>query len=296
MSMGTPSSQDRHEPFDSEEANAARAYRALPGGEPSEELDARILAAARTTMALPRRRPRPWYLSAGFGVAAATVMAAGIGWQLGWLGGVPGNVTMPAATQRSDAGAAARQQPARAEEVERVDIDLIMQERKAQDLASKPAAPEPAATPAAPPAPAAPEFRRRDNASPPPAASDDLRDAAPVVRSEPTPQPFPAESEASSEADAELDATAPAGSAREQTTAAPRQDTPVAARSAELAKQIALPPWSEDAALDPEAWLERIRERVRQGDRQGAEFSLRRFVLMHPRRAVPRELQRLLVE
>ncbi len=284
-----------HEPFDREEANAARAYRALPGGEPSEELDARILAAARTIVASSRRHPRPWFMSAGFGAAAAAVLAAGIGWQLGWLGSVPGSVTTPAATQRNEAGAAARQNSAPEEAVERVDIDFIKSEPNAEAPAQKPVV--------APAAPPAPEIRRRNApppAPPPPAASDDLRDAAPRVLSEPTlsspaPQPFPAESAASAETDAVLGATAPAGSAREQTSG-PRRDAPAAASGAGLAKQIALPPWSEDATLEPEAWLERIRERVRQGDRQGAEFSLQRFVLSHPQRAVPRELQRLLVE
>jgi hypothetical protein len=68
------------------------------------------------------------------------------------------------------------------------------------------------------------------------------------------------------------------------------------ARSAQLAKLAGLPPWTEDAALAPEPWLERIRDRVQAGDRQSAEYSLRRFVLAHPDRRVPRDLQRLLVE
>ena len=67
-------------------------------------------------------------------------------------------------------------------------------------------------------------------------------------------------------------------------------------RAAGLAKEAALPPWAEDVKLATDAWLERIRDRVQRGDRQGAEHSLRRFVLEHPRQRVPRDLQRLLVE
>lgn len=67
-------------------------------------------------------------------------------------------------------------------------------------------------------------------------------------------------------------------------------------RNGQLGKLTGLPPWAEDAALAPEPWLERIRDRVQAGDRQGAEHSLRRFVLAHPERPVPRDLQRLLVE
>ena len=70
----------------------------------------------------------------------------------------------------------------------------------------------------------------------------------------------------------------------------------LAKRSAQLAKLAGLPPWTEDAVLAPEPWLERVRDRVQAGDRQGAEHSLRRFVLAHPDRPVPRDLQRLLVE
>ena len=79
------------------------------------------------------------------------------------------------------------------------------------------------------------------------------------------------------------------------TNAAAPQDE-LSARSAKLAKQAGLPPWAEDVALAPEPWLERIRDRVQAGDRQGAEHSLRRFVLAHPDHRVPRDLQRLLVE
>lgn len=277
------------EPFDSDEAIAARAYRALPGGEPSAEIDARVLQQARNAAIKLRKRQRPWFMGAGFGAAAAAVMAAGIGWQLGWLGSVPGSVTAPAA--RSETTAGARQKPAQEEAIERVDIDYIKSERKADD------APMPAAAPAAPPAPAAPEVRRRNQpAPPPPPASDDLREVLPVMSNEPRPQPFPAE--AAAEADAVLDAAASgaAASERELAKQPASQSAPAPARSIGLAKQIVLPPWGEDAALEPDAWLERIRERVRQGDRQGAEHSLRRFVLMHPQRAVPNELLRLLVE
>jgi hypothetical protein len=55
-----------------------------------------------------------------------------------------------------------------------------------------------------------------------------------------------------------------------------------------------LPPPSADAALNPTAWLERIRERVRRGDRAGAAASLRAFVQANPQAAVPADLQPLL--
>lgn len=276
------------EPFDSDEAAAARAYRTLPGGEPSADLDARVLQQARAAVNKPRKRQRPWFMGAGFGAAAAAVMAAGIGWQLGWLGNVPGSVTAPAT--RSETAAGAKQRPAQEAAIDRVEIDYVRTERKADD------APMPAAAPAAPPAPVEPEFRRRNQPAPPPPPSDELLEARPVLSSEPKPQPFPAE--AAAEADVELGAAASGTIAGEREQAKPpaSQAAPATARSVGLSKQIALPPWGDDASLAPDAWLERIRERVQRGDRQGAIYSLRSFVLTHPQRAVPRELQRLLVE
>ena len=57
-----------------------------------------------------------------------------------------------------------------------------------------------------------------------------------------------------------------------------------------------LPHWREDARLAPDEWLERIRERVRRGDRQSAASSLRRFTLQHPSVPVPDDLTLLLVK
>lgn len=86
------------------------------------------------------------------------------------------------------------------------------------------------------------------------------------------------------------------GSAPAENAARDAGFSPDAAESARLAKQAGLPPWADDIALAPAAWLERIRDRVQAGDRQGAEHSLRRFVLAHPAQRVPRDLQRLLAE
>ena len=46
----------------------------------------------------------------------------------------------------------------------------------------------------------------------------------------------------------------------------------------------------EDAALDPAAWIERIRERVRQGDAAGARASLARLLEEHPGTELPADL------
>ena len=55
----------------------------------------------------------------------------------------------------------------------------------------------------------------------------------------------------------------------------------------------ALPPIARDAELSPAVWLDRIRERRRQGDTAGARASLRLFLRAHPAAPVPSDLDRL---
>lgn len=285
---------DPREPLSPEEAALARVYATLPGGEPPAALDARVLAQARAAVAPARSRSRPWFLMPGVGAAAAAVMAAGLAWQLGWLG----EAQLPGATQapQSESVApAATPKPKEEEEKQRVDIDYVRQEasRETADSAAKadaeappPALRKPAAPPAPPaPPPPPPELREQAVAAPefvpeppPPIVLDD---ATPM--STPAPQPAaPAES-----------AAAPASNAQLGAAAAGRAAT---SDRLERARATDLPPWPQDAQLSPDAWLDRVRERVRLGDRQGAEFSLRRFVQTYPTQAVPAELQRLLVE
>jgi hypothetical protein len=282
-----------HEPFDAEEAAIARAYRALPGGEPSPALDARILAHARAANTTRKPRRRPWLFGAGFGAAAAAVMAAGIAWQIGLLDGQFGISTVPSrAPEAAVTGADAEA------EVDRIDIEFMRQERRDAAL-EEPAAPPPmdapAAAPAPPPAlpppPPAPAVQREQAEEI--LAEQRLRKPVEAVpEAQMAPQPFPAENAAADT----LGAAAGARSADQPDQAATAPASPAATRGAAAKQEATLPPWAEDATLAPDAWLERIRERVHVGDRQGAEHSLRRFVLRHPNRAVPRELQRLLVE
>jgi len=46
----------------------------------------------------------------------------------------------------------------------------------------------------------------------------------------------------------------------------------------------------DDDALEPAAWIERIRERVRQGDTAGARASLARLLKTHPGTDIPADL------
>jgi hypothetical protein len=74
------------EALDEQERDLARIVRALPGGEPSAALDARILKAAGNAAAASRRPHARWIASTGalwgIGGAAAAVLALGVSWQL----------------------------------------------------------------------------------------------------------------------------------------------------------------------------------------------------------------------
>jgi hypothetical protein len=288
------------EPLDADEAALARIHRALPASEPAVALDARILAQARAAVVKPARRPRPWFMGAGFGAAATAVMAAGIAWQLGWIGSIPGSVTTtPTELPRADSGAGRVQERAKSEAGERVEVEFLERESAADAVAPAPA-------PTALPPPEAPAAARKQRAAPPAAPPPPpapvaeiapvLQDMAPVPQTAAAPEPFPAES---SEAGASPGAMARESDERKRDLE--RQENTqldaITVTGSRIGKsRSGLPPWTEDAQLDADAWLERIRERVEAGDRQGAEHSLRRFVFDHPQRRVPRELQRLLVE
>lgn len=117
------------------------------------------------------------------------------------------------------------------------------------------------------------------------------------MRTEPATQPAP-QAFPDSPAQNALEDTAPRADVSAAASDAPRAGISAqTATDAVLGKQRdTLPPWPEDASLAPRAWLDRIGERVRRADRQGARHSLQRFVHAHPRHPVPAELQRLLVE
>lgn len=74
------------EAHDDQERELARILRALPAGEPSPELDARILRSATNAAASSRKPHVRWLASAGglwgIGAAAAAVLALGVSWQM----------------------------------------------------------------------------------------------------------------------------------------------------------------------------------------------------------------------
>ena len=74
------------EALDEQERELARILHALPAGEPSAALDARILRAAANAAASSRKPHARWLASIGgiwgIGAAAAAVLALGVSWQM----------------------------------------------------------------------------------------------------------------------------------------------------------------------------------------------------------------------
>lgn len=289
---------DPREPLSPEEAAVARAYTALPRPEPSPALDARVLAQARAALAPATvlRRTRPWYLMPGTGVAAAAVLAAGIAWQVGLLGdGRVQDMSSAPATAPADAAPAKRE----AERDDRLDVEFLRREQEQADQAQAndalggaaapkaEAKPEPAMQP--PPTPGAQVHRHRAERipqpfpqQPPPAESaQPMQEAAPAAPPPPAPAPAAAQSRAAAPATDEYEGTL----------------DPITVTGSRIGRaDTRLPPWPDDAVLAPADWLDRVRDRVRSGDREGARSSLRRFARTHPSIAVPDDLTLLLVQ
>lgn len=266
------------EPLDAAERELADALARLPAIEPPPALDARVLAQARDALrpaiAHPRRR-RPWWMGAGLGTAAAAVLAAGVAWQAGLFDVSFGsNVPVPRMPERTAPGIDA-QAP--------VAIDLSRTPTPAAP------APPPPAEPAPPPAPPAPAAARQQNVRQA-TASESVPQAPRALARERTDAIHEDQRKAAAPAQAELERQTAASSPAEATL---DSITVTGTRMAPDTSQI-LPPWREDAQLAPDAWLERIRERVRRGERNDAALSLRRFTLKHPAHGVPDELLPLL--
>jgi type IV secretory pathway VirB10-like protein len=267
--MNTP--QDpRQTPLQDDEAALARVLRALPAGEPSARVDAAILAAATDAVgprenASPSRRRLPaWAL----GTAAAAVLAIGVGLQL-----------RPPLAPEAPAPAEA---PVSKQEAAKPAVAMaeMTAEPSADASADAAAGVGPAAAPPPPPPPAPPA-----PAAAPPAEAPAL-DQIVVSGTRITPEAI----EAQQAADA-----APSRRQREAGAAAQRTEVlletaPSAPAPPPPASVAPLPPVDDDAALAPADWIERIRERMQQGDTAGARASLLRLLQAHPDTDVPADL------
>jgi len=276
---------------------AERLARMGPRAEPSPALDARVLAAAREAVAVPRRRNRRW--PAVLGLAASLVLAVGLAWRLRPVpDAVPeGRVSTPAARMPIESAARndAAQPPGGA-----------MSGRMAGSLdtavAPKAETPQPESIAGSPPSsasdstPAAPMARRKvaeDNAT----ATSQSAPAAPQFESAPTESPPPPPPAPAAE-----NAAPPQALQRDAPAAPPEPDVPPQAVGDEATRaanavgdepSLEVPPATADSPAVRDAWLQRIQVLVDDGDIAGAKASLRAFVLRYPDYTLPENLRAL---
>lgn len=248
--------RQRHTPLDAEERALADALAGLPAVEPSPELDARILAHAARVHA------------AGNTAGSTSRRPRRHRWWLGTGLGTAAAAVLAAGVAwqiglfdihlGSDVPVPLPQAPLAEPAVmsDTVSVDLKHQSRRA--------------------AASTEEAARKTESEPAP--------AAPVQRSAPPPAP-----------------PAPAPS---PATPAPAESRPAAARAipsdaittsagAQAVREMALPPWQQDAQLPPELWLQRIRERLQHGNLADARASLAAFREHHPDIVLPADLAAL---
>jgi hypothetical protein len=270
---------DRPPPLDAEEAEIAAIYRRLPAASPDAELDAHILAQSRAAIARDRRRLPPalrWTL----GSAAAAVVTVGLAWQIGQMGQGP-RWSRPAPPAPSMSAPAADVDAA----MDRVELEYLRREKSESPTLELQQSP--------PPEPEAVRERAAAQRSPtsgaPPAATGQLLETAPP----PPPAPPPAAAPA-----AAIDEAPPPPLDRIEVTGSRIRSDVVEDSAADSggAASAVLPPVRSDYRLPPRRWLERIRERVDAGDRDGATRSLHRFVRDYPYLVVPEDLAVLLRE
>lgn len=257
---------DLPEPLDPQERALAGALSRLPAVEPPPPLDARVLATARGALqgerrALPGKRRRPWWLGAGLGTAAAAVLAAGVAWQAG-LFHIDYGSSLPVPRTHAPTTAAP-------DAIDTVDVDLNHRATPRSSPVASEALPESPMQRADVPPAAAGQAARTKTTLPAPEAQTIMP---------PPPPPSPARQD------------------RAQADAADLAPDPATLGNPSMAPAppALLPHWREDAQLEPDAWIERVRERVRQGDRPGAVQSLRLYQRQHPSGSIPNDLLRLL--
>lgn len=313
-------------PLDPAERELAEALARLPALEPPPQLDARVLASARAALRAnqtTRHRKLRW-LSAGFGSAAVAVLATGIAWQAGLFEALRSQdaaleapssprsaadfeATAPTADESASPARPAasvspesewQQQARRVQEMERAAAGQgasanAAREYDAQRLEAAPATEKQKEKPPAPQAFPTPPPKIMQSPSPTPATTP------------PAPLPAPKQIERAKGVETTPDDLPPIPIDEATPMSVPAPPPPASAApdaraisgaQDRLQQRTSLPAWQDDAVLAPDAWLERIGERLRQGDRAGAVASLRGFVAKHPATPVPAELAELLDE
>lgn len=317
---------NRDEPLTPEERELARLLGRRVEQAPPAALDATILAAARAAVQAPpadaadagsvrARRPRRHW-PAVFGVAASMVFAIGIAWQLRpEPPAVPAHdaqITAPRVAGEVAAEVAAQpaEDPTRPSPAEPA-IASAPPAPPAPVAAPRPAAPARSSAPQTPAptvaarakaAAQATERAAADTAAPPPAAEPPAAVAysAPLPAAAPAPPSLEARDAVAPLSGAMEAAPASAGQRGDTTTlkrAVPLRIAPGVMRRGSDAALSATAVQAEvaaDAQLPRRQWLQKIRERRDEGQRDIARASLERYVQQYPESRLPRDLRPLL--
>ncbi|OGT57101.1 MAG: hypothetical protein A3E01_13540 [Gammaproteobacteria bacterium RIFCSPHIGHO2_12_FULL_63_22] len=288
------------EAHDDQERELARILRALPAGEPSPELDARILRSAANASASSRKPHVRWFASAGglwgIGAAAAAVLALGVSWQMLDPSRGYGERTSPVSVaQESDSAVVVElgetrrdapqpmpgPPPANAPAPARVqDSGAPMAKAVAEAPRPAPAAPARASEPLSFPHDGLDEgVAARSEAAPKVSGIDVASvESTTILTAE---QIGKVEARQRKAADANLAARDAAGSAREQ--------------SADVSG-FAAPSATATGPMKPAAWLAQVRQLLAANRTEEARASLKLFHKRYPNYVVPADLAPLLRE
>ena len=288
------------EAHDLQERELARILRALPAGEPSPDLDARILRSAANAAASSRKPHVRWFASAGglwgVGAAAAAVLALGVSWQMLDPSRGSGERTSPVSiAQESDSAVVVELGQARRDALEPMPgppsastpAPRLIQDSRAPMSKSVSGAPRPApATPARASEPLSFPHDGLDEgvaARPEAAAPISGVEVASVESSAvlAAQQAGRLEARQRKAADSNLAAQVAAGSAREQ--------------SADSAG-FAPPSTPATGPMKPATWLAQVRQLLSANRTEEARASLKLFHKRYPYYVVPADLAPLLHE
>jgi resuscitation-promoting factor RpfA len=329
-----PPLHDAQNSLDAEERDLAKIVRALPGGEPPSALDALILKSASDAVSSSSQSKRSTtraakgLLGSGMmwlGTAAASILTAGVGWQVYQSIRAPvheisvyapPDVVMQESAPNQSNSMVIEMEPASepAPALPPPVADMQAPERDA--VAKAPAAPRTQA-----PAMAKAESDRSANVfteakkqsapaedwvSPAPVsapatntASGALADMAAPVAAAPPPaaEPIAANSQdayAAAESSKELEQVAVTGSRLRRVAAETTAPASVIKPSPSADKSIIEAQVAKDAQLAPLEWLNAVKKRRDEGDLAGAKASLKKFQDTYPRNKIPNELKPLL--
>ena len=272
------------EAFDEQERDLARILHALPAGEPSAALDARILRAAANAAASSRKPQARWLASIGgvwgIGAAAAAVLALGVSWQMLDPSRKMGERSMPVAVEPESDNA--------------VVVELGETRREEPQPMPGPAAPSVPAPTRSQAAPAAASSKAV--ASEPVPATAAGSDAPTAFAHDGLDEHVAARPEATAQATGRVGSVASQVASHESAEANARADVPAAQADVADSSGLAMRAHPAAGPMKPATWLTQVRHLLAAHRTEEARASLKLFRKRYPNYVVPADLVPLLRE